>query len=143
MNTVADLELAHAAAISLADEAHAKKIEEIDKTFPRVDCTRCGGKGYAHFLGPQNAPGACYRCGGEGKVVARNYVKRSKLLRLQVDLDRLRVYWQAAKSCQKALQALPPSRDARFALRSIEECLRIYEQNGKAVAALVNAEKNS
>lgn len=66
---------------------------------PMKDCPRCGGKGYAHFLGNDRAPGACFRCSGSGRLPAtRADAKKVQDSTNARDLARLRHMWRAMRA---------------------------------------------
>lgn len=116
------------AAQTAADAVNAKLIAECRdeaRAVPTRPCGRCGGKGYAHFLGGSNAPGVCFLCGGDGKrPKSPEDARRLNLMAASIRLQFLRVLWVGYRDAFRILSACPELSDlakanARVAMDNI------------------------
>lgn len=130
------------------DTAHVTltaELNEADRWFARAnkqvmatvtawkDCGRCQGKGYAHFLGGDRAPGICFGCAGKGRVMAdRNEKKRVAAECLVIERNRLRFAWV---SYSKALKT--NASNTHWSAKTIQETYsRTLKNIEEAAAAL-------
>lgn len=126
------------------------------KTFPKptwetTKCPRCDGKGEAHFIGLDRAPGVCFRCGGSGDVpkpgknasIATTYG-------LEATLARWRAMWKAYSELLPKLQAAAEKYAAEGGARGwrlrrlVEDCQRrmaSVEVSGKSTRAELDKRK--
>lgn len=126
------------------------------KTFPKpaweeTGCPRCAGKGEAHFIGPDRAPGVCFRCGGTGMVPkpGKN-AAIAKTYGLNATLARYRAMWKAYSELLPKLQAAAEKhtveagpRGWRFR-RLVEDCqqrMASVEVSGKNARAELDKRK--
>jgi hypothetical protein len=114
-----------------------------------VDCPRCGGKGYAHFIGTSRPPGPCFRCGASGKVPGKGG-QAYRATTSRIELDRLRRIWKRYRD-----EALPLAKEAqaqaiasgvrratfyaRMDLEDVERQMKAIEAAGRDLAAKVGS----
>ena len=105
------------------------------KNLPKVeqkDCKRCAGKGYAHFLGGDRAPGQCFRCAGSGTVPATR--KGAALLEAaftERNAERLRVLYRGETLAISILEAAAAEEGADW---SVANRLRVTRERREGTA---------
>jgi hypothetical protein len=104
---------------------------------PMKECSRCEGKGYAHFIGTDRAPGVCWKCWGKGEVVkGRNDARMLGSLYAKAEVERLRALYRGftlalafAREAERVGEFL-----ARHTVRTIERQIAAVVERGKAAA---------
>lgn len=99
------------------------------------DCGRCQGKGYAHFLGGDRAPGICFGCAGTGKLIkGRKEAQRVAAESKTIELNRLRFCWVAVNKAVKAQATDTTEREWQRAYTA-KELIRIRDSYAVAGTA--------
>lgn len=123
--------------IKAADDAAKAARKAAAAKYPTEDCSRCGGKGWAQWLGTHAPPGPCFKCGGHGRQVkGRANQKALALECAAIEVDRLRRCWLAARDAVRVAEAAVAAEPGRWHLahsvKCAKETLARYEAAGKA-----------
>lgn len=128
-------------ALEAADKAYRASIKAAVAGFAMKPCNRCNGKGSAHFIGADRAPGICFKCAGKGTIYATKAIHdEAALIVAKAELVRLRACWVAVNTALKAAREedkLGSSWVTRSNITELERRLASYQRSGKAAAQAV------
>jgi hypothetical protein len=127
-----------------ADEAAKAARTAASAKYPTEACSRCGGKGWDHWVGMHAPQGPCFKCGGHGLQV-KGRANQKALARecAAIEVTRLRRCWLVARAALRAAEAKAAapgvSWPEKYAVKDASKTLARYEAAGKAAVAAMEA----